>query len=143
MQPDCTFSPEAFTAWLDRVKAICGESGHLEIALEQIGEVLIHCPPDPDGLWIHRSVAKALNDRDVEAMREGFSIGISNSRGFYVVDGTGKEERELATTYRQKADEIENEGYHRLATTIRRLAEHYDREAERNVARGNRQNQVD
>ena len=134
-QPDDTFSPEAFTEWLNRVKTVCGESGHLGIALEQVGEVLIHCPPDPDGLWIHRSVAKALNDKDVEAMREGFSIGISNSRGVYVVDGTGKQERELAREYRRKAEEVENEGYHRLATTIREIAKHYDREAERNIGR--------
>ena len=37
-QPDDTFSPEAFAEWLNRVKAVCGESGHLEIALEQVGD---------------------------------------------------------------------------------------------------------
>ncbi len=135
-QSDGTFSPEAFTEWLNHVKAVCGESGHLGIALEQVGEVLAHYPPDPDCLWIHRTIAEALDDEDSIAMREGFSIGISNSRGVYVVDGTGNEERKLAEENRHKADEIENEGYHRLATTFRELAEHYDREAERNIARG-------
>ena len=136
MQPDGTFSPEAFTKWLNHVKAVCGESGHLGIALEQVGEVLgAHSVSNPDGLCIHPTVEVELNDRNVEAMREGFSIGISNSRGVYVIDGTGNEERELARKYRQKADAIEKEGHHRLATTIRRLAEHYDREAERNIAR--------
>lgn len=135
MQLDDTFSPEAFTEWINHVKEVCAESGHLGIALEQVGEVLIHCPPDPDGLWIHRSVAKALNDRGVDAMREGFSIGISNSRGFYVVDGTGNEERKLAEDNRHKADDIESKGYHRLATTVRGIAEYYDREAERNIGR--------
>ena len=135
-QQDGTFSPDAFSEWLDYVKAVCGESGHIEIALEQVGEVLIHCPPDADGLWIHRSVAQALNDRDVEAMRDGFSIGTRNSRGMYRVDGTGNQERELAEENRQKADAIENAGYHRLAVTMRELAEYYDHEAERNISRG-------
>ena len=134
-QLDGTFSPEKFTGWLNHVKAVCSESGHLGIALEQVGEVLAHKPSDPDGLWIHRTIAEALNDSSVEAMREGFSIGISNSRGVYKVDGTGNEERELTEKHRQRADEIENAGYHRLATTIRGIAEHYDREAERNIGR--------
>ena len=135
MQPDGTFSPETFTKWLHHVKAVCGESGHLEIALEQLGEVLAHYPPDPDGLWIHRTIAEALNDRDVEAMRDGFSIGISNSRGFHVVDGTGNEESKLAEENRRKADEVENVGYHRLAIIMREIAKKYDREAERNIGR--------
>ena len=135
MQPDCTFSPEAFTKWLNHVKAVCGDSGHIEIALEQAGEVLAHYPPDPDGLWIHRTIAEALNDRDVEAMRDGFSIGISNSRGFHVVDGTGNEESKLAEENRRKADEVENVGYHRLAIIMREIAKKYDREAERNIGR--------
>ena len=134
-QLDGTFSPETFTEWLNHVKAGCGQSGHLGIALEQLGEVLANSPCDPDGLWIHRTVAEALNDKSAKEMREGFSIGISNSRGVYVVDGTGSEERELARKYRQKADEIEGEGFHRLATTIRGIATYYDREAERNISR--------
>ena len=136
MQPDGTFSPEAFTKWLNHVKAVCGESGHLGIALEQVGEVLgAHSASNPDGLCIHPTVAEELNDRNVEAMREGFSIGISNSRGVYVIDGTGEQERDFAGKYRKKAEEIENEGHQHLATTIRRLAEHYDLEAEQNIGR--------
>ena len=135
-QLDGTFSPEKFTEWLNHVKAVCGESGHLEIALEQVGEVLAaHYPPDSHDLCIPCTIAEALNDSSVEAMREGFSIGISNSRGVYEVDGTGNKERELTEKHRQRADEIENAGYHRLATTIRGIAEHYDREAERNIGR--------
>ena len=129
-QSDGTFSPKAFTEWLNHVKAVCGESGHLGIALEQVGEVLAHYPPDPDGLWIHPTIAKALDGEDSEAMRDGFKIGISNSRGFHVVDGTGKEERDLAAENRRKADEIENAGYHRLAQTFRAIAERYDNESD-------------
>ena len=55
-----------------------------------------------------------------------------------MVDGTGEQERELAGKYRRQAEKIENEGYHRLATTIRDIAKHYDREAERNTGRGPR-----
>jgi hypothetical protein len=130
-QKDGTFSEDRFTEWLKRVKAVCTESGHIEVALINIGEVLIHTPPDPNGLWIRRAVAAALNDRDADDMRDGFRTGTCNSRGAHWVDPSGKPERELAEQYRRKAEEIENAGFQRFAVTLRSLAEGYDREAER------------
>lgn len=129
-QQDGTFSEERFTEWLQRVKEACAESGHLEVALINIGEVLIHTPPDPDGLWIHRTVAAALNDREAEDMRVGFRMGKYNSRGVHWVDPTGKPERLLAEEFRNKAEDVENAGFHRFSATLRNLADSYNREAE-------------
>jgi len=134
MQYDGTFSVERFTEWLQRVKILCEESGHLEVALINIGEVLIHAPSDPDGLWIHRAVAAALNDREADKMRDGFRTGTYNSRGVHVVDPTGKPERVLSEKYRRKAEEIENAGFQRFAVTLRGLAEGYGQEAERVIS---------
>lgn len=129
-QEDGKFSEERFTEWLKRVKEVCTESGHLEVALINIGEVLIHTPPDSEALWINRAVAAALNDREADDMRKGYRTGIYNSRGAHWVDPTGKPERELAQHFRSKAEEIENTGYQRFAVTLRGLADSYDREAE-------------
>ena len=129
-QEDGTFSEESFTEWLQNVKASCIESGHLKVALANIGEVLIHAPPDPKGLWIHRAVAKELNGRENDEMRDSFRRGRYNSRGVHSVDPTGKPERKLAEQFRNKAKEVENAGFHRFADTLRSLAEGYDREAE-------------
>ncbi|MHC4154292.1 MAG: hypothetical protein ACYST6_05145 [Planctomycetota bacterium] len=125
------FSVDGFKRWLDHVKARCKESGHLDVALSTAGGVLIHYVPDPDGLWIHRGLAEALDAADAEEMRRGFNLGILNSRGVYCVDPTGKPEKELAAKYRQQADEVENATYHRFAITLRSLAKHYEKEAER------------
>jgi hypothetical protein len=130
-QIDGTFSEERFTEWLQKVKVLCTESGHLEIALSEIGEVLIHTPSDPDGLWINHVVAAALNDRDADDMRDGFRMGTYNSRGVHWIDPTGKPERDLSEQFRVKAEEVENAGFQRFAVTLRGLAEVYDREAER------------
>jgi len=130
-QGDGTFSESRFTEWLQRVKEACAESGHLEVALINIGEVLIHAPADPGGLWIHQAVARALNDRDADDMRHGFMTRTYNSRGAHWVDPTGKPEQELAEQFRRKAEDVENAGFHRFAATLRDLAESYDREAER------------
>ncbi len=130
-QKDGTFNEEYFTKWLQDVKASCTESGHLEVALINIGEVLIHTPADQSGLWINRVVAAALNDREAEDMRNGYRTGTYNSRGVHWVDPTGKPEKALAEQFRVKAEDAENEGFQRFAVTLRGLADSYDKEAER------------
>jgi len=128
------FSEEEFNRWLDSAIQITSDSGHLGPALYQIGRVLIHCPLDPEGLWIHKTAAEALNKLEHEEMRCGFSIAIRNSRGACLVDPTGTPELKLAEEYRQKAEDVENTGYHRLAITLRKLAESYDHDAQIIVA---------
>ncbi len=130
-QPDGTFSQEHFTEWLKQTKETCAESGHLEVALTHIGQVLIYCPPDPQGLWIDQNAARELNARDAEEMRNGFSSAIFNSRGAHIIDPTGKPERELAEKYRQQANDAENASFQRLAVSLRSLADSYDGEADK------------
>ena len=133
MQPDGSFSGEHLMRWLESTKTMCIESGHLEVALIHVGQVLFYCPPDPDGLWINRAVAEALNARDADKMRHGFSLAIFNSRGMHFVDPSGKPELELSAKYRKQAEEVENAEYHRLAVTMRDLAGFYTTEANRIV----------
>lgn len=133
-QTDGSFSGQRFTQWLEATKAICTLSGHLDIALIQVGEVLIHAPSDADGLWIDEEVASALNGRDHEHMRRGFSTAVYNSRGAHWVDPTGKPEKKLAKEYRRKAEDVENAGFQRFAATLRDVAAGYERDAERIIA---------
>ena len=128
---DGSFSPDAFEVWLKEMKETCEKTGHLEVALSQLGQTLIYAPPDPDGLWIHKTVAEALNAKDAEEMRRGFHTGVFNSRGVVTVVSSGAPEDELAAKYNTKADEVEAAGYHRFAVTMRSLADTYAREAER------------
>lgn len=134
-QEDGTFDGDALSDWLEQVKAKCSESGHLKIAMEQVGEVLYYCPSDPDGLSVHRAAASILNAKDAGDLRRGYEIAIFNSRGVYFPDAEGRAEREFANIYRGKADEVELAGYHRLADTFREVAESYDRQAEQNASR--------
>lgn len=134
-QEDGGFQDEALTTWLDQVKAMCAESGHYTAAMHQVGKVLFYSPPDPNGLWIHQSVAEVLNAKDASDIRRGYELEIFNSRGAHTVDPEGKPERELAIHYRKRAEEVELQGYHRLATSLRDAAMSYDREAEQIGAR--------
>lgn len=130
-EEDGVFNGDAFTAWLEAVKMECSESGHLEVAMSMAAHALIHAPPDPDGLWIHRSIAAALNAKDAEELRDGFQIELKNSRGMHWVDPSGKPELELANKYHAQAEAVEDAGYQRFAVSLRNLAQSYEREAER------------
>jgi hypothetical protein len=132
---DGMFDALELNKWLEVVKGSCSESGHLKIAMQQVGEVLFYAPADPSGLWIHQAVAEVLNAKDAADLRLGYEIETINSRGVHAVDPQGKGERELANHYRKRAEEVELRGFHRLAGTLRDVAESYDREAEQIVRR--------
>jgi len=134
-QLDGAYDGNALTAWLEEVRTACTASGHVEIALSKVGHVLIHTPPDPDGLWLHHAAATALNARDAGDMRDGFSTALFNSRGVHEVDPKGQAEREFAAKYRDQAEKLESHGYHRLTNTLRELAAAYERDAERLASR--------
>lgn len=54
----------------------------------------------------------------------------------HTVDPEAKPDRLVVEKYRQRADLVENAGYQRLATTLRGVADNYDRDAERIILRG-------
>lgn len=132
--PGCTddglMDTSRLNAWLDEVKRQSAESGHFDIAMSVVGQVMTHAPADPGGLWIHQSAAAALNGRDVEAMRDGFRTHIFNSRGVYSPTG-GAGERALAAKYRERASKVDEFGFTRLATTLRGVADSYEWHAKR------------
>jgi hypothetical protein len=133
-QADGSFFEQHFMQWLETAKTICRDSGHLEVALVHVGEVLIKVPADTNGLWINSAVASALNGRDHEYLRRGFSTAVYNSRGAHWVDPTGNPEKKLAEEYRHKAEGVENAGFQRFATTLREVATDYEHDAERVIA---------
>lgn len=130
------FEPGAFTEWLSTMEEIVKASRHYDVAMIQLGDVLVNAPEGPDGLWIHPVIAEAMNSRERSSLRDGYRTGIYNSRGGHTVDPEAKPERALAEKYRQRADQVENTGYQRLATTLRGVADSYDRDAERIISGG-------
>lgn len=131
---DGSFNGSVLKAWLDEVKRMCGASGHLRIALDQVGKVLAHSPIDPSGLWIHKASAEVLNDKDHDLMRSAFTVELFNERGVHGWSA-GKGEGILAVEYRKNADSVEKEGYFRLAAALRDLAISYERNANLEASR--------
>lgn len=123
------FDSDAFNNWFNLVQTECEESGHLEIAYQIIGRVLIFSPSNDEN-WILPELAEVLNRRELEEVRIGYRVAIRNSRGVHWVDPEGKPELELAQKYRTKSDEIELLGFPRFGRTLRELADGYQAEAE-------------
>lgn len=126
---DGSFDENKFDSWVSEVRRISQETGHYEIAMSQIGQVLTHAPAELGGLWIHPAVAKVLNGKRMSAMRDGFTTELFNSRGVHSPSG-GEEELKLARINRERADALDNRGFSRFATAMREFAERYQREAE-------------
>ncbi len=124
------FDDTAFNQWLNEVEKMTHDSGHYDVAMTHVGQMLIHAPCS-DKLWIHPEIAEAMNAKERQKIRDGYDIAIHNSRGVYTVDPEAKTETKLADKYRQQAEEIENAGYYRLAMTLRNISDSYQKEAER------------
>jgi len=131
--PNGSFDVAALKKWIAEVKQTCEKSGHLKIALDQIGKVFAHSPADTDGLWIHKAIAEILNEKDSEEMRTAFKVERFNMRGTFMWTA-GEEEKSFAVDYRQKAEAVEKEGFVRFATSLRELAASYERDAEREAS---------
>ena len=132
--PDGSFDSVIFGKWLEEAIRITETTGHSQVAQIQIGHVLTNAPPDPDGLWIHGAVASALNARNAADMRSGFTTELFNQRGVHSFTA-GKEERELAQLNREKAEALEERGYSRFATALRKIAETYEQQADQELRR--------
>lgn len=131
-QDDGTFCEEELNKWFAGVKDKSKESGHYKVAMTRIGHVLFYSIDlDPKGLWIHRAAAELLDEKDNDYIRQGFTTEAYNSRGLHQVDPSGKQERDLAEFWRERARSIENLGLIHFSSSLKNLADSYDREADR------------
>lgn len=133
-RPDGTVDEQALVRWVAEVKKLATEAGRTKIALQHVGKLLAHLPPEPGGFWIATAAAQVLNERDATEMRRGFTLELFNSRGVHAWTA-GEEELSIARHYRDKADVAELRGYPRLADAMRQLADSYERDTERQAAR--------
>jgi len=131
---DGSFNEDSFNIWLKETKQIATATGHIDIALSQLGQVLTRAPKDKDNLWINETVAQALDGKDAKTMRSGFTTELFNQRGVHSPTA-GIEERKLAKINRERSESLEEKGYSRFATAMREFAERYEREAEYEASR--------
>lgn len=129
---------EELLAWTQEARRIAESRGRLRVCDSQIGHLLAHSPPDPDGAWPCEAVCKLLEAVSSAEIEHGFEIGIYNLRGVHVRQPGGDQERELAATYRDYMQQIQHQ-YPRTSACLRRVADAYEEEAKRFDKRAERE----
>ena len=129
---DGTIDSDKLDTWFSAVKAASQEKDRYKIAMQLIGAALFYSPPDPDGLFIHHSVAELLH-REGDDLREGYYNEAIRSRGAHFVDPSGAPEFALENQYNEYALQIDTLGLFRFAEKLRLLAKLYHSEALRNI----------
>ena len=121
--------------WIAEVRRLCQEHGRAKTGDDRIGQLLSKAPPEGDDFWPCRSVCEIVECVASEDIARGFAIGVYNARGVHLrsLDEGGKQERELAARYRAWAQRLAFE-YPYVARILERIAQKYDRDAERQDA---------
>lgn len=137
-QLDGSVDEDQLLQWLESARSLCDESGHLEVADSQIGEMLASWPQpeDEDEVWPCEQVCDAIEEANSNDLDRGFRIGIRNSRGVTTrspLDG-GDLERKEAAKYRRWAEHCEID-WPRTAASLRSVADGYECDAQREDVR--------
>ena len=91
---------------------LLAERGRTEVGLQQIGQVLGHTPPDPDGTWPGVVVRDLLEELQLEHIETGLYLQIVNGRGITsrgLEDGGDQELRALLLTTGHRAEALADE----------------------------------
>ena len=125
----------ALSRWVADARRLCREYGRAEIGDEQIGELLSRAPSGEDGSWPCGPVCEVLEKVASPDVGRGFRVGVYNARGVVSrsLDEGGAQERELSARYRAWAERLVFD-FPYVANILERIAQSYDREAEREDA---------
>ena len=122
----------ALNRWVTEVRRSCREHGRARIGDDRIGQLLSKAPAEDDTSWPCRPVCEVLESIASENIARGFEIGVYNGHGVVSrsLEEGGKQERELSAKYRAWAERLAFD-YPYVANILERIAQGYDRDAER------------
>ncbi len=132
LRTDGTIDAEALEQWVDEAHQLCVEQKRQTMGEQYIGRALAHAPQRDGPAWPPDEVCRILDRLEFDQVRRGFEIEVYNSRGIVtrgLTDG-GVQERALVTRYSKWASEHAAR-WPRVARTLRRIADEYTAEAER------------
>ena len=130
---DTTIDEDALLSWVRSAREKAERQGHLEVCDIRIGNVFAHAPIEKtDGGWPCIAVRDTIEEIGSDELENGFEVGIYNKCGVHVkaLDAGGEQERRLAKMFSDWAGVCMIE-WPRTSSSLRRVAEGYEREAER------------
>jgi hypothetical protein len=79
---DGTLDYEAFLLWIERARDLAKRSGYASTCERRVGEMVVHCPADADGLWPMRNMCEFLADRCDDRARAAFRAALFDHQGW-------------------------------------------------------------
>lgn len=135
IKDDNTFKSEEAINWIDDVCKLAKESNRLSITKINLGNLFFYTPNDTS-LWINKEIAQIFDKLENEEMRRGFSTEAINSRGAHFYDPSGESEKEIASSWNRRAEELEEIGLYNFAQTAKDIANTYIQFANNNIMNG-------
>lgn len=131
LSDDGSVNVEQFDDWIITARKLAEEADRVVICDQKIGEVLYFLPEDEkDGNWPHRCLRQLLEDIDSKEIETGLGLAQFNSRGVTcktMYEG-GKQERELAVMWAERADKLSTT-WPKASAFCSRISERWGREA--------------
>ncbi len=121
---------EQLQAWIIQAREACRSIKRSVVGDQQIGQVLAYAPAAPDGVWPDVAVREVIEEVASKDIETGIYIGVHNRRGVVTraIGEGGKQEKELAETYRKYAKAV-GDSWPRTAALLRKIADSYESEA--------------
>lgn len=123
---DGTFEYKSLEEWFDYANEV-EDAGIRDEMMRILGRSLYHVEPDEDGFIVNRKVAEFIEDYADENMMREFHVEAINSHGPVNIGPDSHEEENLINAFLYKADECDKEGYIRLASEYRSIADSWSR----------------
>jgi hypothetical protein len=130
-----TVDQQRLETWMRTARELAAKQDRADVADSRIGQVLAHCPADPDGLWPCASVRAAIELVASPSLERGFLVGVINRRGVHVTGHNGSQEAQMAKQFRAWCEKVRI-AEPRTGKVLRELAEHYEHEGRRDIERG-------
>ncbi|NMB99171.1 MAG: hypothetical protein GYA35_02700 [Thermoanaerobaculaceae bacterium] len=118
--------------WVEKARELCRYIDRLEVCDSHIGQVFAYSLPDEDGNWPPEAICKIVEEIGSKELGEGFITGTLNKRGVVtksLFEG-GDQERKLVGMYNKYSQELAIK-FPRMSAILKKIAEYYENQAER------------
>ena len=135
-QEDGSIDGQFLKTWLLEARSLFALLARKDVGDQLIGQLLSKSRQvydNSENSWPCVEICEALEEIASENVKTGFEIGVANARGVFEMRGDGKEEKELASRYRNWGHQIQFD-FPFVARILEGIAKSYEWEADWHIS---------